>query len=598
MPYLLFPIALSAGLLLVPFVRWLSFRTGKVSQPRSDRWHRQPTPRLGGVGMFGAWAIALLIFAALGGAQALLERWPLLLAAVVMFILGFYDDLREVTPPVKLVAQLAAALLVILAGGLVIRFFPWPVANILLTFFWLIGITNAVNLLDNMDGIAAGVALIASLFLAAYFYQLGDSGLLALTLALAGGVLGFLIFNFPPARIFMGDGGSMFLGFTLATLAIARSTQASNVAAILGVPVLLFLAPILDTTMVTVTRLLRGQSPAQGGTDHSTHRLVAFGLSGRQVALVVYGVAILGGLAGAALEALRYELSLVLVPPVIIVLSLLTAYLGRLKVVSSQPRQAAPEGLSRVLKTLTYRQRLFEMLLDLGLIGISYYVAYWVIYGRDMTSISMALFLHSWPLALIGGYLAFYLSGVYRMIWGHWGARELARQGLAALAAAIIVALGTALDRQSVYPPSVFVLHAIFLFVGLAGSRALFAVLDVLAGISAQRRQAAAGESHRVLIYGASEAGVQALRWLEQSPDLCLQAVAFLDEDAGLWQRRMEGLTVVGGAQQAAQCLQERAAVGILLAVIPETETLVSLRLACRAQGAWLKMIRIELEEI
>ena len=174
--------------------------------------------------------------------------------------------------------------------------------NIVLTFFWLVGITNAINLLDNMDGLAGGISLITALILSYFFWQAGNFSLFLFSMALAGALLAFLIFNYPPASIFMGDSGSLFIGFTLAALAIAQRPQASNVFAVMAVPTLLFLLPILDTSLVTITRLLRGQSPAQGGSDHTSHRLVAFGLSERQTLSVLYGVAIFSGILAAALE--------------------------------------------------------------------------------------------------------------------------------------------------------------------------------------------------------------------------------------------------------------------------------------------------------
>ncbi len=422
-------LAVGLSLLFVPIVRWISFRTGKVAQPRKDRWHKQPTPTLGGVGMFAGTALTVAGYAVWnGGLEGI--HWTLLAAPLGMFVLGLADDFLRLNPPVKLLVQLFFSTLVIFFGGLVINFFPWPILNILLTYFWLIGITNAINLLDNMDGIASGVAMIAAGFLAVFFWQSGAIGLLVISLALIGSILGFLFFNFPPARIFMGDSGSMFLGFTLAALAIARSMQASNVFAVLSVPVLIFLAPILDTTLVTVTRLLRGQSPAQGGTDHSTHRLVAFGLSPRQVVLALYSVSFTGGLAGIMLEATNYRVSLVVVPLVLIVLTLLTAYLGRVKVVSSS---SAPDqnGFGRKVVRFAYKRRLFELILDLVLVSFSYYLAYWTRFGLGMTQESMGLFLRSWPWALAAAYLIFFAAGLYRIVWGRFYLTDLVRYGLA-----------------------------------------------------------------------------------------------------------------------------------------------------------------------
>jgi len=199
-------ISLISSLALVPVVRWLGFKTGQISMPRADRWHRQPTPTLGGVGIFSAFALTLILTQVIQVEPKIYtDRWSILLGIAIMFFTGLYDDFKHISPPVKLAFQMLAATVVIFFGNNTIDFFRWPIANIILTFFWLVGITNAINLLDNMDGLAGGVALIASGFLAVFFWRSGYPDLLVLALALAGSLMGFLVFNFPPARIFMGD---------------------------------------------------------------------------------------------------------------------------------------------------------------------------------------------------------------------------------------------------------------------------------------------------------------------------------------------------------------------------------------------------------
>ncbi len=381
----------------MPVILRLSFRIGLVSMPKVERWHQKPTPTLGGVGIFIAFLVTLLFVSVTNSdLHWLAKRWSILLGISVMFLIGLYDDLKHINPPVKLAFQLLAATLVIFFGNNTIDFFRWPIANIILTFFWLVGITNAINLLDNMDGLAGGVALIAAGFLSVFFYKAGNYELLILSLSIAGSILGFLVFNFPPAKIFMGDSGSMMLGFGLAALAVARRTQASNIFAIVGVPTLVFLLPILDTGFVTITRILRGQSPALGGKDHTSHRLVAFGLSERQALFVLYGIAIISGLASIGLEAWDYDLSLVLIPILLLGLSLFVAYLSRMKVVSSG--EINQTNFTRWILNLTFKRRVFELGFDLLLIGVSYYLAFWTRYGLNMTSASMGLFLQSWPI--------------------------------------------------------------------------------------------------------------------------------------------------------------------------------------------------------
>jgi UDP-GlcNAc:undecaprenyl-phosphate GlcNAc-1-phosphate transferase len=586
MPFLL---ALVASLLLVPLVRWLGFKTGRVSYPRQDRWHRQPTPTLGGVGMFIAFGLALLVVC--GWYRQTPGHWNLLLAAGLMFLLGVVDDFKRLSPPIKMVWQLAAATLFIAAGD-VIDFFPWPIANILLTYFWLVGISNAINLLDNMDGLAGGVSLIAALMLAYFNSRMGDAPLVWLSLALAGSILGFLLFNFPPARIFMGDSGSMFLGFTLAALAVARRSQASSVLAIMGVPVMLFLLPILDTTLVTITRILRGQSPAQGGTDHTSHRLVAFGLSERQAVLVLYAVAVIAGLAAIGLEARDYADSLVLTPIVLIIFSLFAAYLARLKVVASPPTENG--GLAQRVVNLAYRRRLFELAFDLALIGVSYYLAYWVSYGLDMTPVSMDLFLRSWPVALGAAYLAFFALGVYRGLWRYVAASDLLRYviaaGLASLAAMLILRFALADFYLSA---EVFLLFAIFLFLGLAGSRLSFQVFDRIY----HQRQALQPGTQRVLLYGDDLEWM--LRWLLDHPAQGYLPIGCLDDDPAHWGASIHGVPVFGGPADLARLLDTHAVEGLLLLGSPNaallTETILP---ACQRKGLWLRRLSVTVEQL
>ena len=363
-------ISFVVSLALIPVVKRICFRWGFVARPREDRWHQKSTPTLGGIAMFVGYAAALLLSGPAGEI-----RWELLLGPALIFALGLYDDLRQLAPPTKLVGQILAASIVVYFGY-VIDFFDWSIPNIILTFIWLVGITNAINLLDNMDGLAGGVSLIAAGFLSFFFWQAGNLALLVPSLALMGAILAFLVFNFPPASIFMGDSGSLFLGYALASISIARAPRASNVFAVMGVPTLLFLLPIIDTMLVTFTRILRGQSPVQGGSDHTSHRLVAFGLTERQAVLVLYGIALLSGIAGTAFETLDYDLSLVLVPILLVSLALLAAYLGRLKVVPAH--DTPPQGaITRLVVELTFKRRILEIMLDFILISIAYYLAFW-----------------------------------------------------------------------------------------------------------------------------------------------------------------------------------------------------------------------------
>jgi UDP-GlcNAc:undecaprenyl-phosphate GlcNAc-1-phosphate transferase len=600
MVYAALGIAFLAALALIPVVRQLSIRYGYVAVPRADRWNTRPTATLGGIGIFLAFQISLVAGSALTGLWDQVP-WGILAGALIIFVLGLFDDFRQITPPAKLVGQILAAAVVV-AFGYTTKFFTPKIANsliaqlpnILLTFVWLVGITNAINLLDNMDGLAGGIAFIASAFLAFFFWRANDPGLMLVALTMAGSVLGFLVFNWPPASIFMGDSGSLSLGFTLAALAIARQAQASNVFAVMGVPTLLFLLPILDTTFVTFTRLLRGQSPAQGGRDHTSHRLVAFGLSERQTLMVFYSIAIVSGVVGIGLEALSYWLSLIFVPLLVVSLAILVAYLGRVKIVQVG-KDAGGRGwaITRFMVEITYRRRILEVILDFFLIGIAYYMAFLTHQGFFLDSATFGLFLQSLPVALAGAYLAFFTVGVYRGVWRYVGLDDLLRFGEASLLSSLMTVVGIfVFHNQDPYPPVLFVLFGVFLFLEMAASRSSFRVLDLFSG-----QQARAGEE-RVLICGAGDEGEMALRWILMNPELDYRPVGFLDDDPFMFGRKIHGVEVLGNLSQVSEILAERQVQGMIITANAGRDGELEKRLVeiCRQHQCWVRSLRLEFE--
>jgi len=593
MPLLPLLISFIISMAVMPAVRVLSYKTNQLVIPRSDRWHRKPTPILGGVGIFIAFAATIIIIILTSNVKDFLsQRWSILIGVLIMFSVGLYDDIKKIKPPTKLAYQLLAATIVIFFGDNTINFFRWPIANILLTFLWLVGITNAMNLLDNMDGLAGGVAFIASGFLSIFVIKAGAADLLLVSLALAGSILGFLIFNFPPAKIFMGDSGSMMLGFSLASLAVAQRSQASNIFAIMGVPILIFLLPILDTALVTITRILRGQSPAIGGTDHTSHRLIAFGLSERQALIILYVITIVSGIAAIGIEAWDYDLSLIFIPLLLIFLLLFVAYLARMKVVTTDNKNQS--GFTRWITVFTFKRRIFELVFDLLLIGISYYLAYWTQFGLDMTSKSIDLFLVSWPIALGISYGSFYILRVYRGVWRYIGINDLFRYVIASMLSGVLTWFSVKLifTDQS-FPEGVFILFTVFLLIGLTGSRSSFLFLDRM-----YSRQYSGVEKQNILLYGAEDAGEIALRWILRNPSIGYNVVGFLDDDSLKWGNSIHGVTILGGVNNLEQYFNEKNVKG----VIATSENLLtssigeSILSTCREKGVWIRVLRLEFE--
>ena len=603
-----FLLALVFSLGLMPLVKKFCFRVGCIAQPRQDRWHRLPTPTLGGIGIFLAFLFGLFLSLLVTGQWGRIQ-WAVLSGSGIVFLIGLYDDFKPMTPVAKLVGQILAAALVIGLGYTSTFFNPRidneilaQLPNILLTFIWLVGITNAINLLDNMDGLAGGISLITAAILGYFFWRAGNANYLWIALALAGSIVGFLVFNFPPASIFMGDSGSLFLGFTLAVLAIANQQQASNVFAVLSVPTLLFLLPILDTLLVTFTRLLRGQSPAQGGRDHTSHRLIAFGLNERQTLFVLYGVSIITGVMAAALESLNYWMSLALVPFLVIILALLAAYLGGMKVVTNESGDnERRQTIARVMVELTYRQRLLEVGLDFILIAFAYYLAFLANYGLVMNPERLSLYLQSLPFALASAYIANFFTGVYRGVWRYVSMEDLIRYfqsalGSIALLAAIIFLFDSfnLLNWSISYPSKIVLFFGVFLFLGLAASRSSFKILDFLLSFGRVRE----GEQ-RVLIYGAGDSGEMALRWIQMNPQLNYRPVGFVDDDPLMNGRRIHGVAVIGGKEQLEETIDKYRVSGVILTdeVVHDENRNIVID-TCNSRDCWVRSLRLEFELI
>ena len=267
-----FPAALAVALVGTPLVRGFALATGIVDRPDPRKVHHKPVPYLGGVGIMAGVLVALLFLPRLGGRAAALALVGVMLGAV-----GLLDDDRNVTPEVRFLAETGAAVLAVTVG-LRVHATGIEAIDIGLTIVWILGITNALNLLDNMDGLAAGVAGTAALGIFFLAILNGQEVVATVSAGLVGACGGFLVFNRRPASIFMGDAGSLFLGFVLAVLAIDVSPGLTPPISF-AVPVILLGLAVLDTTTVTLSRLRRGRSVSTGGKDHLSHRLVALGLS-------------------------------------------------------------------------------------------------------------------------------------------------------------------------------------------------------------------------------------------------------------------------------------------------------------------------------
>ncbi|HKD72483.1 MAG TPA: MraY family glycosyltransferase [Candidatus Acidoferrum sp.] len=309
---LAFLIALSASLVLTVPVRALAIRVGMVDLPGPRKVHLTPIPLLGGLAIYGA--VMLAIFAVFDG-PARAQSVGIFTGATIVAIVGFLDDRGWLHHQIKLFLGMPVAAVILLASGVHANIFHVLVGgktgtwlDAALTIAWVVGVTASFSILDHMDGLCAGVAAMASAFFALLAYLNGQTVVTTLAAATLGAAAGFLRWNFKPAKIFMGDGGAMFLGFLMAALGLKlRLEQSSNLAGWLA-PVLILGATIFDTTLVTISRSRRGLLPfAAPGKDHSAHRLANLGLGERGAVVAMY----LGGaIGGSAAVVTAYASSL------------------------------------------------------------------------------------------------------------------------------------------------------------------------------------------------------------------------------------------------------------------------------------------------
>lgn len=294
---LILVVALTFSILATPLARRAALRVGVVAMPRARDIHLSPVPLLGGAAIYGGFVIALLVF---GDQRHIRELVTTLLGATLISLFGLADDRWGLPASVKMGGQLLAGLL-LLVGGTQVQLFSQNWLNWGITLLWMVGITNALNLLDNMDGLSGGVATIAAAFflLLAAMNEPRQVLVGAMAAALMGGCIGFLRYNLNPATIFMGDTGSLFIGFILAALGVKLRFFSNTPVVTWMVPICVLGLPILDTSLVFVSRLRRRLNPlTTPGKDHLSHRLVAMGLSKREAVLVCYLLAGAFGLVG------------------------------------------------------------------------------------------------------------------------------------------------------------------------------------------------------------------------------------------------------------------------------------------------------------
>ena len=541
---IVFAIAAACSVAGGAVVRRLARASGALVPPRPDRWHTAPTPTMGGVAI----AVGTIAgFAAIATRPDLVgtpaDWYQVPLVALAMFVVGILDDRLQLSPLAKLVSSLAIGAFLVFAlsdaepGGALPSLFT------LAATVWFAGICHAMNLLDNMDGLAAGVGLIAAMFLAALLSGFLGPTLVVLLTALAGALLGFLYWNRSRARLFMGDCGSLFIG---ALLAAASLVPVYNAPLAFISPtvivVLILIVPLFDTGFVLVLRRLAGRKATKGGTDHVSHRLVSLGFSERSAVRILYLLGLGGGgVAWVLLRGRGVEPMLPLVAVFAVLLVIVGIYLARVPAYNAEDFIALQKSsFAPFLKDLAFRWHAAEVMLDLVLIAVCYYVAFRLRFeGEDLDNF-LPSFTASLPVVLGAKLAALYGSGLYQRSWVTFGLRDLASAlrgvGMGSLLSILTVAY---LYRFEGFSRAVFVLDALLLSIAIVATRASFRAMNLLAATRSKR-------SRRVLVYGAGAFGQTLVREIRANVLWNMNPVAFIDDDPMKARRWIMGVPVRG----------------------------------------------------
>ncbi|NNE67435.1 MAG: hypothetical protein HKN33_12785, partial [Pyrinomonadaceae bacterium] len=580
-------------------VREIALKYGFVAKPKSDRWHKKPTALMGGGAIFIATILTYLLFV-----PKTANTWIILGGAAFLFGVGLLDDLVSIKPYQKLIGQFIGVALIIGAPTLlgepllVLQWTGSEIVNAWITTFWIIGITNAINLLDNMDGLAAGVSAIAALTLAIILAGLGSQFELLLICGFIGALLGFLVFNMNPASIFMGDSGSMFVGFFLASSVLLNQVggKSRGVFTVLAVPALILFVPIFDTTFVTILRKLWGRKASVGGRDHTSHRLVALGLSEKSAVWMLYGFSILAGALSVSITSLPVTQSLALIAFFSLILVIIGVYLAKVKVYKEQEEdQAVAENAAHAfLLDISYKRRLFEVVLDAVLITLAYYAANLLIDPYFESNANWDLFVRTLPILIVMNLGAFLVIGVYRGIWRYTSVNDFVTFAKAVVLGSMLSVLAILLFfRFEGFSRAVFIVNGLLLLASLAGSRMAFKLFRQLLPNPMN------GEGTKVLIYGAGDGGEMVLRELENNPDWRYKPVGFVDDDPLKKDKVIHGLKVFAGNGSLGQVCAEKGIEEVLISFREiSPERLEEVKEACNEARVNVKRALIKIEPL
>ena len=602
--YLLPAISFIICLASTPWVRNIARKKGWLAHPTKDRWHKKPTALAGGIAIYAAMAVPLFF---ISDFSTILPHFlrnsthaplPAINAVIwigvtFLFILGLWDDFLRIKPHTKLVGQILVASLVAFLGFR-LHWLTSLTLDTTLTILWIVGITNAFNLLDNMDGLCAGVGGVAA-FYAMLLLKDPMPDAASTALILFGALAAFLFYNFNPATIFMGDGGSLPIGFTLAVLGLCYpQSDTGNTLSSFAVPIMLLMVPIFDTTLVTLIRILSGRKASSGGKDHTSHRLILMGFSERGAVLFLYAISAVSGLSALFVSRQDTLTSPGVIIPVILSFLLMGVYLAQLRVYPEKEFSLLRNrSYTPILIELTYKLHLILVVLDFFLIGFVYYLSYRLRFASEDFVFYFDVFLRSLPAVIACKLVAFFILGVYRGIWGFMGSDDVYVCLKASLLASLLsVVAVTFIFRFENFSKGIFIIDWLLTTTYLLATRGSFRFFS-----DTMKRKTLSGD--RVFIYGAGRGGEILLREILNNKHHNIKPVGFIDDDTLKTGKKLQGYPIFGPSSEIERFFSRHPINGILVSFRNlDSNKLNPIKIFCIKNKLFLKRFSIYLDDL
>ncbi|OGS37417.1 MAG: hypothetical protein A2293_10805 [Elusimicrobia bacterium RIFOXYB2_FULL_49_7] len=560
--------ALLVTLVTTPLVIRLSHTLDVLDKPATRKIHKGLIPRMGGLSIFAGLIAGLGFYCLLEKEGFALLRnkgyFVILAASFIMLLLGLFDDKYGLNAKVKFTVQIIAAAIIIIYGIKIERITnPFGGAFDLgwlaypISFLWIVGVTNAINLSDGMDGLATGICLIVAMTMFAVSLVTQHPGTLVVSAILSGALIGFLRYNFNPARIFMGDTGSQFLGFLLAALSIKGSLVSSTTVSFL-VPLIALGLPIFDTLFAFLRRIVTGANPFSADKMHIHHRLLSFGFNQRQVVIMLYTVSILFGIIAFTLTATSNQIAagLLLVFAIIIYVGIrrlgyMEAILVRMKKKRySEKRKAyhatlygeTEPSMTPVIQTLS-RKRVFEILIDAVFFTGSLFLTRLLMQDWETIFFEPTQLRDQAIILAACCYLSFFAFGFYREMWRYIDLNAIGKYVKGVTAAALLGYFALSfINPELTLSPKEILVFWVFLLVSISSSRVLFNFYATYQ----KRELTRLSKGEKVLIYGAGDRGVTVLSALIKEDNLDYRPVGFIDDNPAKRDREILGYRVFG----------------------------------------------------